>query len=180
MTKVIDNDQNGFKRALKTLQEDYEKDHNPLDLLWAFIYARYDGSAIPEWILAGLCDAIENYCLTDNASLDVIFGLSKKGHGRRPAKTKNALMVRDFHLVSCVAALVKRGMTVKDACVVSVEFNREKSPPNPEKVRQIYYKWRRDRLKPDEQYDRFPIQIVQQSTPDRIRKKYPHIFTVLP
>ena len=73
--------------------------------------------------------------------------------------------------------LIRRGVTVTDAAKILFEYNKRLglSPPNPEKIRQMYYDWKLQ-LEKITEYPLFDLPEILQNIPREIAKKYSFLF----
>lgn len=157
---------------LEAFKQEYEVEHNPIDLILSFSMARRYGLPIPEWILATLTDFFRQYLDQDGrTTLDRVFGLvGRKGPDALPRnrierKKRDLVLMAVLHSWKCHYHLSAE----QAAHVVWVQF-REIIPPNPKwiipsaKILSKMYsgKWKRDLM----EYSPIPNWAAQVSDDD--------------
>lgn len=161
------------KQIIEESRNEYAKTGDPHALLLAFMDAYEWGLPIPPWVGDALHDAFDR-CLRYGDSLDRLLKLTA-GRGETSPYAAIRLKHRDSKLISAVDVLVREGVRVTDAARIAVESVRYLSPPNPEKVRQLYYKRKRQNDgKPIPHFD--SVEELLRKAPVEIRKKYRHLF----
>jgi hypothetical protein len=169
--------ENSGPLLLEVTKEHYDQDQNPIHLMHAFTWAHEYKLDIPSWVIEKL-DEVFNQYLDDGytGSLDALMGCTR-GRGQDRAKTEFERDGMYVNLMADMDVLIRRGVKVKDAAKISHDHNQllHFFPPNPDKIRQMYYDWK-PRLKMIGEYPPEDLPEILKDAPKHIIKKYPHLM----
>lgn len=167
-----------YRDCIKFCKKDYEETRNPICLMSAFTCAVEHGLSIPTWVRNRLHEVFSAYLKGQGDSLDKLLGCVR-GPGQAPAREDSERKSRDAELMMAVDVLTRNGMRPSDAAKVAVEYCRELelSPPNPSKVRDMYYQWKL-RLAKITEYPACDLPDILKAAPESIRKnkRYANLF----
>lgn len=170
-----------FPLIAEALRERYEKDRNPIWILYVFTQAVEFKLDIPPWVVKNLDDVFQKYLYDrfqkkDQRSLDLLMGF-KKGKGQAPAEVKFEFRDRDIQLMTTMSMLIQRGMKKTHAAQVAFERNLRENfaTISARNIRKMYYQ-RKDEFQGIHQFEESPKDVLE-FVPEAIKKKYPHIFS---
>jgi hypothetical protein len=170
-----------FPLMAEAVREQYEKDGNPIRILYIFREAVGSKLDIPSWVIKNLNQVFQEFLYDkfqkkEHRSLDRLMGF-KKGKGQAPAEVEFELRDRNVQLMTTMGMLIQRGMKVTHAAQVAFERNLKGNfaTISIKNIRKMYYRLK-NQVQDIRQYQESPKDVFE-FVPESIKKRYPHIFS---